>query len=111
MTTGQLAELLYAVAVGTAGAPGFTLGGGADMQIRHVAERAAIDIFATTESGADRDALVAEASANFVKVVNAMIDAREDAYAGDADRLNAAIIGEGTLARALAKLCPIFPFC
>jgi hypothetical protein len=111
MTDALLAELLYSTATATAKAAGFMLGSGADSQIRYVAETGAADILATTDAGADRDALIAEASSNFAKIVKTMIAEREQAYAGDAERLAAAIIGEDTLARAKARLCPIFPFC
>jgi hypothetical protein len=52
-----------------------------------------------------------EALRNAVALVDAMIAARPAAYADDPGRLASGVIGELTLGEALAKLCPIWPFC
>jgi hypothetical protein len=87
------------------------LGEGADQHFRFMARLAAGKIAEEGRNPNARRALRAKATRNFRKMIDAMIEARADAYAGDAERLRGNIIGEATLAIAHAKLCPIWPFC
>lgn len=107
----QLADLILAAAEAHAARRGFRLGEGAEHFFRGASETAARDIL----SGDRDDAAVADgkaqSAANFAALIDAMIDARAEAYAGDAERLAGNVIGEATLGRALAKLCPLWPFC
>lgn len=99
-------ERLYAAAVAHAQSRGFHLGDGADQYFRQRSGDAARQL-----AGAANDDGFDLAIANARALIDAMIAARPAAYADDPDRLASNIIGEVTLGEALAKLCPIWPFC
>ena len=98
-----LDDRLYITAVSVAAAAGFVLGDGADHFLHSQAERAAEQLARGQGPGLD----VAEH--NFRALVTAMIAERDTAYGVDAATHN--LIGEVTLGAALAKLCPLWPFC
>ena len=106
-----IGDMIFADAEDYAASQGYALGEGAEHHFRSVAEVAATLIVAAPPGSDDRRAKTAEAIQNFHAMIDAMIDARPAAYAGDAERMNGNIIGEVTLAMAHNKLCPIWPFC
>ena len=106
-----IADRIMAQAERYAAGKGYRLGEGAEHQFRHVAGLAADVIVQTPLESDARRAKTAEAARNFRAMIDAMIDARPAAYAGDAERLEGDIIGEVTLAAAHDRLCPIWPFC
>ncbi len=97
---------LYDAAVAHAQSRGFRLGDGADDYFRGVSDETDRQL-----ANADDDSAIDTATANARALVDAMIEARAAAYAHDPDRLASDIIGEVTLGQALARLCPIWPFC
>lgn len=102
----EAGQRLYDAAVAHARSRGFRLGDGADHYFRERSENAERQL-----ADADDDGAIDTAITNARALIDAMIDARDAAYADDPERLASGIIGEVTLGEALARLCPIWPFC
>lgn len=102
----EAGQRLYDAAIAHARSRGFRLGDGADDYFRVRSEDAERQL-----ADADDDGAIDTAIANARALIDAMIDARDAAYADDPERLASDIIGEVTLGAALARLCPIWPFC
>ncbi len=107
----DVAAQVYAAAAAEAGSRGYRLGEGADRFFQDHADRLAQNAVPSDSDGLAAAIDIDLAMANFRRVVDAMIDARADAYRDDPQRLQSAIIGEATLGAALSRLCPIWPFC
>jgi len=101
--------LLYNAAATRAIGLGFRLGPGADNYFEYNAKQAATKL-AAMEPGEQEKQLVVTVR-NFQLLVDTMISERWEAYADDQQRLMSNEIGERSLSRALARLCPLFPFC
>src|SRR5262245_3386896 len=103
-----LAEQFFAAAQRRAQSYGVTLGQGADHDIRQFAVTGAGRILLQPD-GSVRDAEIQSALKAFERLVDEMFAASREipGYAVS----NPGVIGEQTLARALAKLCPLFPIC
>lgn len=86
------------------------LGNGAQISIRGMAEQAAEKILlASGTTGVPPDAQVKAAEIIFAQLVARMIAERRRIK--DYRIRNPESVGEETLARALAALCPIWPLC
>jgi len=109
MNRDDLAKALFATAERRAEKHGMHLGQGADIDIRGFAESGADRIMAQGPDITAQNPAVLNAHAAFEKLIDEMvraateIDGYREAYP--------ATIGEQTLARALSKLCPLFPIC
>jgi hypothetical protein len=107
MNRQEIADLIYYSAAAHARSRGYRLGDGATDFFRANSEKAA-DLL---NGKSQIDPELQLAIRNSHKLVSAMISARRAAYASNPERLRSKVIGEATLGAALARLCPIFPFC
>lgn len=105
----DLESLFYNAAATRAVGLGFRLGSGADSYFDSNAKGAAAKLAAMPE--AERERQIVVTVRNFQLLVDTMISERWQAYADDQPRLMSNEIGERTLSQALARLCPLFPFC
>ena len=109
MTPDDLANELFSAAEHRASMHGVQLGPGADSDIRQFASTGASQMLAAHPAPGPPMQMIEEAKAAFEKLIDEMVSAASEipgyhaAYPG--------IIGEQTLARALARLCPLFPIC
>lgn len=112
-TEDQLGRELYESAAGNAQSRGYVFGAGADDDIRRLADAAAGKILQEAAADANpRGALPQmrqEAERAFARVVDEMIRTRASVY-GAGVRADS-LIGEETLRKALAGLCPLWPIC
>jgi hypothetical protein len=107
----SIADAILADAERYAATKGYRLGEGAEHHFRHSAESGARLILQSPPDSNARREKMTQAQHNFHAMIDAMIEARSEAYAGDPERLGGNIIGEVTLGMAHNKLCPIWPFC
>jgi len=105
----ELAALLFETAEGRAQLHGRRFGPGADTDIRSFASRGADAIISRTAAPTITDPLVADAARNFERLVDEMVASVTELK--DYAERNPGVIGEQTLARALSRLCPLFPIC
>lgn len=108
MERDQVATALFAAAERRALAHGVRLGQGADHDIRSFAHKGADRIF-SQYGPTPPAAAISEAEQAFAKLVDEMLSAASEIPGYRAK--HPALIGEETLARALARLCPLFPIC
>lgn len=101
------AAVLFGYARGYARGRGYVIGDGAQQMLRQALD----DRLGARLAGGEGEAgeLVLAAEKGIVRLVDAMIDARDEVYQGDELRSN--VIGESTFMAALARICPLFPFC
>jgi len=109
MNRDDLAKALFAIAEQRAKTHGMQLGHGADGDIRRFAETGADRILAQVPDVTALDPTVVNAQMAFEKLIDEMVRAATEVDGYSAANPN--IIGEQTLARALSKLCPLFPIC
>jgi hypothetical protein len=109
MDRDQLSSLLFQAAESRAKAHGTQLGQGADADIRGFARTGAERILTGLTDPVLSNAAITDAQAAFVTLVDAMVEAASE-IPGYRDA-HPAMIGEQTLKRALARLCPLFPIC
>lgn len=98
---------LFAAAEASAKRQGMRLGHGADTDIRRYAKQAADQIAAL--SATDQQLKLAEGERAFVRLVEGMVEAAVEIPGYRESYPD--IIGEQTLAAAMAKLCPLWPIC
>jgi hypothetical protein len=108
MNQHELAETLVSAAEKRADAHGMKFGEGADGDIRRFARTAAERLCSDTAGGPPTD-VISTATGAFERLVEEMVSqaSQIDGYAA----AHPGVIGEQTLARALSKLCPLFPIC
>ena len=109
MNRDDLARTLWAVAERRAKMHGVQLGQGADADIRQFARTGSDRILNAHPEAALNDKVVEDAEAAFEKLIDEMVSAASE-IAGYREAYPD-IIGEQTLARALSRLCPLFPIC
>lgn len=109
MNKAELADRLLAAAEGRAKRHRVAFGPGADQGIRQFAQTAADKVLGDRSSLPPADPQVREAEAAFEKLVEEMVGAAGEI--ADYRKLHPDTIGEETLARALSRLCPLFPIC
>ncbi len=106
----DLANALFRAAERAAATHGVRLGHGADGDIRRFAQTAADRLLA---DGGGRvsltDRAASDATAAFTRLVEEMVLA--SSQIPNYRERHPGIIGEETLARALARLCPLYPIC
>jgi len=109
MNRDELAAALFSTAQRRAAAHGMQFGQGADGDIRRFADTGADRILSQNPEATRGHPTVMAAHVAFETLVDEMIRA-----ANEIEGYHAAYpmtIGEQTLARALSKLCPLFPIC
>lgn len=109
MNRDDLARDLWAAAERRANMRGVRLGQGADADIHQFARTGADRILDVHPNVTPHDKVVEDATAAFAKLIDEMVSAASE-IAGYRDAYPDTI-GEQTLARALSRLCPLFPIC
>lgn len=97
-----IARQMYDVAEQRARSYGLRLGDGADSDIRHLCQKAAIRL-------EKEPARLDEARAAFERLIDEMVVASKE-IPGYREA-NPGVIGEKTLAWARGRLCPLYPIC
>ena len=107
MNRDDLTKNLIAAAEQRASTHGMRLGPGADNDIRRFATTGASQMFAAHTPPEPQK--IEEAKAAFERLIDEMVLAASEIPGYRAAQPG--IIGEQTLARALSRLCPLFPIC
>ncbi len=109
MNRDDLVRELWAAAERRADVRGVRLGQGADADIHRFAHTGADRILAAHPHVTAHDKVIEDATAAFAKLIDEMVSAASE-IAGYRDAYPDTI-GEQTLAKALSRLCPLFPIC
>jgi hypothetical protein len=109
MNPNDLAKELITAAERRASMYGMQLGHGADADIRQFARTGASQMFAAHPTPEPPTQMVEEAKAAFERLIDEMVLAASEIPGYQT--AHPGTIGEETLARALSRLCPLFPIC
>ena len=109
MKRDDLEKALWTAAERKAQMHGVRLGQGADADVHQFARTGADRILQAHPEVVPNDRVVKDAEAAFEKLIDEMVSAASE-IAGYREAYPDTI-GEQTLARALSRLCPLFPIC
>jgi hypothetical protein len=104
----ELAEALFAAAERTAQERGMRFDDGVDSDVRRLAVQAAERMLVQNPAMHPGDPLLKRAEAGFEQLAEGMVSQVRRYRDDDAER---PALKADTLARALSRLCPLFPIC